>query len=241
MEAFLLPLLIFKVFFSVHVPLPSPKYCNQRYTGAHLDTWKCHKEFCLCICSVGSSAGGIRSCQRWSRCCSINFHQSSPMQLPTSSTFALETTRSKLRYWYLRRVFCWWESLDTMATEEPEEGLSSWSTTLVPRGLMICTGTEDVFSPARIATKCVLTMGVLKGYQARCAVYTIQKDSTKHHPDVLRFILLAFVDMGLQQQFEFVISRINWIHAHSQHLYPNAALPERSVGQDHQDLQSSPP
>lgn len=128
-----------------------------------------------------------------------------------------------------------------MATEEPEGSLSFCRTTLVPRGLMIYTGTEDVFSPAMIAAKCVLTMEVLKGYQVRCASYTIQKDSTKHHPDVLRFILLAFVDMGLQQQFKFVISRINWIHAHSQHLYPNAALPERSVGQDHQDLQSSPP
>lgn len=192
MEAFLSPLLIFKVFFSAHVPLPSPKYCNQRYTQAHLDTWKCHKEFCLCICFVGSSAGGIRSCRRWSRCCSISFRQSSPMRLPTSSTFALETTRSKLRYWYLRRAFCRWESLYAVAPEEPEGGLSSWSTTLVPRGLMICTGTEDFFSPAMIAAKWS-TMGILKGYQARCAVYTIQKDSTKHHPDVLRFILMPLL------------------------------------------------
>lgn len=164
MEAFLLPLLIFKVFFSVHVPLPSLKYCNQHYTWAHLDTWKCHKEFCLCICSVGSSAGGIPSCRRWSRCCSISFRQSSPMQPPTSSTFALETTKSKLRYWYFRRAFYCWESLDTVATVEPDKCLSSWSTTLVPRGLMVCTGTEDVFSPAMIAAKCVLTTGILKGY-----------------------------------------------------------------------------
>lgn len=164
MGAFLLPLFIFKFFFLVHVPLPSLKNCNECYTRAHLVTWKCHKEFCLCICSAGSSAGGIRSCRRWSRCCSISFPQSSLMRPPTSSTFALETTRSKLRYWYLRHAFCWWESLDTVATEEPDGGLSSGSTTLVPRGLMICTGTADVFSPTMIAAKCVLTTVVLKGY-----------------------------------------------------------------------------
>lgn len=54
----------------------------------------------MCVhLSVGSLAGGIQSCQRWSRCCSTSSHQSSPTLLPTSSTCALETTRSNLRYW----------------------------------------------------------------------------------------------------------------------------------------------
>lgn len=52
---------------------------------------------CVCV-TVGSLAGGIQSCQKWSRCCSISFHQSSPTLLPISSTSASETTRSNQRY-----------------------------------------------------------------------------------------------------------------------------------------------
>ena len=68
----------------------------------------------LCVfVSVGSLAGGIQSCQRWSRCCSISSHQSSPTLLPTSSTSASETTRSSLRYWSPRRSRIRREGLET--------------------------------------------------------------------------------------------------------------------------------
>lgn len=60
-----------------------------------------HTETHCVLCarlSVGSLVGEIRSCQRWSRCCSISSRQCSPTLLPTSSTCALETTRSSQRY-----------------------------------------------------------------------------------------------------------------------------------------------
>lgn len=60
-----------------------------------------HTETYCVLCarlSVGSLVGGIRSCQRWSRCCSISSRQCSPTLLPTFSTCALETTRSSQRY-----------------------------------------------------------------------------------------------------------------------------------------------
>lgn len=71
------------------------------HTTLSLHTSK-HTVFFLCV-SVGSLAGGIQNCLRWSRCCSISSHQSSPTLLPTSSTSALETTRSNLRYWSQKR------------------------------------------------------------------------------------------------------------------------------------------
>lgn len=80
---------------------------------------------------------------------------------------------------------------------------------------MVCRGTEDVFSPAMISGKCVLTTGVLK---SRCVVYTLQ-NTTKHHLDVLRFLLLAFVDMGIQQlplevQLRRLKNKLESCHSH---------------------------
>lgn len=54
--------------------------------------------FVCVLLSAGSLAGGIQSCQRSSRCCSISSRQSSPTPLRTSSTSALETTKSNRRY-----------------------------------------------------------------------------------------------------------------------------------------------
>ncbi len=52
----------------------------------------------VCICaSSGNLAGGILNCRRSSKCCSTSFHQYSPTLPPTSSTCALETTRSNQR------------------------------------------------------------------------------------------------------------------------------------------------
>lgn len=60
-----------------------------------------HTETYCVLCArlpAGSLVGEIRSCQRWSRCCSISSRQCSPTLLPTFSTCALETTRSSQRY-----------------------------------------------------------------------------------------------------------------------------------------------
>lgn len=51
------------------------------------------------VCLSAESLGGeIRSCQRWSRCYSTSSHRCSPMQQPTYSISASETTRSKPRF-----------------------------------------------------------------------------------------------------------------------------------------------
>lgn len=54
----------------------------------------------LSVClPAGSLVGGIRSCQKSSKCYNISSHQFSRTRPPTSSISASETTRSSVRYW----------------------------------------------------------------------------------------------------------------------------------------------
>lgn len=95
----------------------SPLWLAHSHTHTHNISNPCTLQntlYFLCVfVSVGSLAGGIQSCQRWSRCCSISSHQSSPTLLPTSSTSASETTRSSPRYWSPRRSRTRREGLET--------------------------------------------------------------------------------------------------------------------------------
>lgn len=64
-------------------------------------SFKCcrNQSVCLSVCfSAGNLGGEIRSCQRWSRCCSTSSHQCSPTLQLTYSISASVITRSKLRF-----------------------------------------------------------------------------------------------------------------------------------------------